>query len=1107
MRNFLAVTAITCVLASLSVPSWADAPGGPVQVYILAGQSNMQGHGTVNVPPDSRNGGKGTLEYLVRDAASAGQFRHTVNQNGDWRVRDDVWIWSLGRTGGLSVGYGAGQDKIGPEFQFGHVMGDHVDNPVLLIKTAWGGKSLNKDFRPPSSGGEVGPYYTQMIQHIKEVLADIKKHMPSYAGQGYMLSGFGWHQGWNDRIDQKANDAYEENMVNFIHDVRQELGVKNLPFVIAETGMTGPEEKHPRALSLMKAQADVARHKAFKGNVAFVGTKTFWRPKERSPSGQGYHWNSNAETYFLIGDAMAWAMLDLEKPSSLVAQPLPVKPVVKSGNPDFTLGHEIPEGAVHDWNLGATGARGWMFSDKMVTSDARQIRITEVEPGSPADGILEVGDVILGVGGKPFSYDPRTELGKALTVAESNAGGGRLPLLCWRDGKTGRLALRLPVLGSYSATAPYNCPKSKRILEQGCEALAKRVAEADYKPNPITRSLNALALLASGKDDYIPLVRKEAQWAADYSVESFQTWYYGYVIMWLSEYVMATGDESVMPGLRRLVLETANGQSGVGSWGHGFRESNGRLGGYGMMNAPGLPLTSSLVLAYTAGVKDAEVARAIHRNARLIRFYIGKGAVPYGDHHPWIQTHEDNGKCGMAAVLFNLMGEAEGTAYFSRMSVASHGAERDSGHTGNFWNMLWSLPGVAQSGPRATGAWMEEFGAWYFDLARCWDGTFRYQGAPEMRSQVYSDWDCTGAYLLSYALPLRKLYLTGRRKHFAPQVDVAAAQSLIEDGRGWSNKDRNSAYDALSADQLLSRLGSWSPVVRERAAMALGRRKDDVTPQLIRLLNASDLYTRLGACQALKMQKKRGASAVSALRRTLRSDDLWLRVLAADALAGIGEPAREAVPDMLTQLTKTDSRNDPRNMEQRYFCFALFNRGDGLIGKSLDGIERELLMKAVRAGLLNEDGRARGSIKSVYQNLSYDELEPLLPAIHRAIAEPAPSGIMFNAEIQMAGLELFAKHRISEGMELLVDFSRNQKKHGSEQRLGKIMDMLKTYGVHGKRVVRRLEATAKYFEGGEPDYPGHLSKGKAKLVRETIQDIKASTDEPELIYLSRRGRR
>lgn len=288
----------------------AQAEKSPVKVFILAGQSNMEGAGAIKADP-KRNGGRGSLEFLVKDAGTAKQFAHTVDKDGKWVVRDDVWIWYLGRKGGLTAGYGAREDRIGPEFQFGHVVGEALDNQVLLIKTAWGGKSLAKDFRPPSSGGEVGPYYTEMLKHVTNVLANLKKEFPDYDGKGYKIVGLGWHQGWNDRVNQAHNDQYETNLANFIRDVRKALGVKDLPFVIAETGMHGPEETHPRALSLMRAQAAVAAYPEFKGNVAFVGTKGFYRPPEVSPSRQGYHWNSNAETYFLIGDAMGKAMIQM----------------------------------------------------------------------------------------------------------------------------------------------------------------------------------------------------------------------------------------------------------------------------------------------------------------------------------------------------------------------------------------------------------------------------------------------------------------------------------------------------------------------------------------------------------------------------------------------------------------------------------------------------------------------------------------------------------------------------------------------------------------------------------------------------------------------------
>lgn len=772
--------------------------------------------------------------------------------------------------------------------------------------------------------------------------------------------------------------------------------------------------------------------------------------------------------------------------------------------PDFTKGGTIPTNARHDWNLGATGLRGWIHCEKMVTTDARQIAITQVEEKSPADGILAVGDIILGVGGKPLSFDPRTELGKALTAAETEAGGGKLVLTRWRAGRTEEVVVMLPVLGSYSATAPFDCPKSKRILEEGCKALAVRMADPGYlrgpTSEPITRSLNALALLASGDKTYLPLVEREAEWAAGFSADNMQSWRYGYVMMMLAEYVMASGDQSVVPGLERLALESAKGQSAVGSWGHTFAKPDGRLRGYGMMNSPGIPMTIGLVMARAVGVKDPSIDLAIERSARLLRFYIGKGAIPYGDHHPWIENHEDNGKCGMVSVLFNLLDEPNGTEFFSRMSLASHGPERDTGHTGNFFNLLWAMPGVAHSGPHATGAWMQEFGAWYFDLARRSDGSFLHQGPPEPGKDSYAGWDGTGAYLLAYAMPLKAIYLTGKRAAAVPQLDAAGAQALIHDGRGWNNKDRTSFYDALSDEQLVERLRNWSPIVRERAAMALGRRKTVSVAPLIEMLDSPNLETRYGACQALISLRGRGAAAVDALRKSLAHQDLWLRVKAAEALAAIGAPAMEAVPQLLELLARVDGENDPRGMQQRYLSFALFDR-DGMLSRSLEGVDRPALYKAVQAGLKNQDGRARGSIGSVYRHLSLEEIKPLLPAIHEAIVQPAPSGEMFADNIRVEGLRLLAQHHIEEGMSALVNYTRDQNPWASQKRTPELMNILLTCGTRAKVVIPDLETVAHYFEKEEKDFPPKLMLEKANSVRETIRAIESSTETPTLLRL------
>ena len=140
--------------------------------------------------------------------------------------------------------------------------------------------------------------------------------------------------------------------------------------------------------------------------------------------------------------------------------------------------------------------------------------------------------------------------------------------------------------------------------------MAVRIADPEYRSVAITRSLNALALLASGNKKYLSIVKKEAEWASAFTSNGYKTWHYGYVIIFLAEYIIATGDQSVLPGLRRLALESADGQSIVGSWGHRFVQKNtGRLGGYGMMNSPGIPLTIGLVLAKKAGVNDPKSQR------------------------------------------------------------------------------------------------------------------------------------------------------------------------------------------------------------------------------------------------------------------------------------------------------------------------------------------------------------------------------------------------------------------------------------------------------------------------------------------------------------------
>jgi len=361
------------------------------------------------------------------------------------------------------------------------------------------------------------------------------------------------------------------------------------------------------------------------------------------------------------------------------------------------------------------------------------------------------------------------------------------------------------------------------------------------------------------------------------------------------------------------------------------------------------------------------------------------------------------------------------------------------------------------------------------------------------------DWDATGAYLLAYAMPLEKILLTGKGGSKVPKLNAEQAKQVVLDGRGWTNKDRYTAYDQMNLEFLFESLGHWSPVVRERAAIAISRRKDDVpVDSLVKLLNSAEITTRLGACQALTLLKAKAEPAVPALRIALQDKDFWLHVKAAEALAAIGKPAMVALPELLEIITKGPTSEDPRGMEQRFIAAAIFGK---MLKGSLDGVDRELLYKAVRAGLKNDDGQARGAISSIYNKLSTQEIQPLLPVIYQAVITPAPSGEMFADGVRIEGLRVMAAHRIEEGIQACVDYTRTQNLWASENRIVVLMDILSSYGIQAKAMIPQLQRYADEIVKGEGAYPKQLSLKKANVVLEAIRKIEASSENPTLIRI------
>ncbi len=809
-----------------------------------------------------------------------------------------------------------------------------------------------------------------------------------------------------------------------------------------------------------------------------------------------------AAPMLLVG-AIAFVALAAAPPRSTVSPP------------DLTKG-EAPT-AIAPWNLGPTGASGWIFARDFDSSDARQILVKHIEKGSPAAGVLEVGDIIVGVNGRVFSSDARVAFAAAIERAEKpNIAGiaSGLDVLCVRDGKRMKVTVPLSSMASYSASAPYDCAKSSAIVAAGCRAIAARgfpggsidepVRGGNWDPD-LLNSVNALALLSSGDAQYLDIVRDYAHRVGPANLdlvmrEGLYAWTWGYANLFLTEYFLATKDEAVLPAIREYSHKIASGQSDVGTWGHGFKVdgNNGTLGGYGAINQCGLVCWISLILAEKCEVHDPVVTSAIAKSRAFFGFYIGKGAIPYGDHPPyWL--HDDNGKCSAAAVAFDLLGDDAGARFFSRMATAAYG-EKELGHTGNFLGYLWGALGANRAGPDAVAAFMKEQ-RWYYDLAREFNGGFF------TNKRDNYDWPMTGVFVLHHALPLQKLMITGRETHERIFLRGAELRDTIASGREFNMGAADAYYATMTTAQLIRSLSDWSPSVRTRAARMLGTRPDEadtVVPKLVRMLSSKDLSARYGACLGLEHLEGRSAAATPELIKQLDEVDMWLRIRAAFALTAIGQPALAAVPILLRRSMLEDPQ-DPRGMEAKYLTFALFRadyidqipRQDGLISHSLVGVDRELVYPVVRRMLASDDGLATMAMRSIFQTLSLDELNSLLPSIVNVANRTAPSGEMFAQEIRVEALRFMANHQIREGLPVFIEYARTQNGWGSKTK--EILPLLLKYGAEARAILPELRALESLWlkqdaARDEQQSANSTEKSKTQVIAEVIAEVIAAID-------------
>ena len=823
------------------------------------------------------------------------------------------------------------------------------------------------------------------------------------------------------------------------------------------------------------------------------------------------------KTYHQIGSPLlAMAML----------LTLPV--IAAEGPPDLTKDETTGVDRKGTYNLGSTGMRGWIYLkpathfdglQSRTTAVSRQILVTHVGVKSPADGVIQVNDVILGINGKMFTDDARRSISLAIQEAEKETNKGVLKLTRWRAGKTDVAELKLNIMGTYSATAPYNCPKSKKIFAEACKALEKEPLSTNW-----CGAVSGLALLAADNPDYLPKIKEFAHkmgpTTLDRSKIGMDAWETGYRNLFLTEYFLRTGDKEVLHAIREITIATAQGQGMYGTFGHGFadRTADGKLHGsippYGPVNQAGLVANLAIVMGKKCGVTDAEIDPAIERGSKFFAYFVDKGTIPYGEHEPYA-FHDNNGKSAMTAVYYAMQGNRPKEAqFFAKMATAGY-KNRECGHTGQGFSYLWGALGANIGGPAAGSAFFKQASA-HLDLVRRCDGSFTYDGGEQYGpgktdddtyygNSSYSGLSPNATYILTYSMPLKNLYITGKdakSTNALTQQDVAAA---ITSGR--FDLDRLQ----MTPKQLVAAFSDWSPIARGWAAEELAKRPEAKTmePELIKMAEGKDVHVAQGACETLGIMKS--VEALPVFVRLLSHQDRWLRYKAAQSIKVINNGAKPVLPDILLATAKTAepqkpiSWADPIQLAQGQLAVALF---DSPLAESVKTSDTKLVYPAIRAIANNPDGMAGWHLRGYFEkNLSLEDVQVLAPELVVAVKVMAPADRMFSNELRMGAFKALAKYNYIECIDAGIQFAMTQGGHASETRTGVIMDEIVKFGTAARGALPQLKELVVLFnnEAKNNIFPEGCNRQRVDSVEAAIASIEAATTQPELRSIKKQG--
>lgn len=701
-------------------------------------------------------------------------------------------------------------------------------------------------------------------------------------------------------------------------------------------------------------------------------------------------------------------------------------------------------------HLGPTGLFG-------VTSPT-DIKITKVQPGSPADGKLKVGDVIVAAGAAPFKDNTRRQLADAIDRAETEEARGILTVTR-KDGA--KVDLQLKVLGTYSDTAPYHCPKTDAIITQTADGLVKsRNFSAHGLP------IGLLGLLATGEPKYLEVVKRElhsAPWAKPelaLTLDKYGTvaWSWGYTNLLLCEYYLLTRDEYVLPAIKAYSVAIATGRDAAGLWGHGMAtldlnrgQAHGRLPGYAVMNQSSLPCFVSLLLADKCGIQHPEVQAGIEQTHAFYTGFIDRGTLPYGVHNPNSKSFNNNGMSGLAAVAFALRGNSRGATFFSRMSAAAHNT-METGHTGHFFNQLWTGLGADLAGPETSAAFFEET-RWLHTLNRTWDGNFTYDGCGYKDGTFsYRGLSDAGSHLLNYCLGRHALLITG--KHADPSIWLKGRE--VGDAIALATMDMKSKSDG----ELLDLFDHPMPKLRGEAVWTLRTRNHKLMDSIKKMLRDGTDLQRQSAIGyfGYGCPKEQIALARETLAAIMRDpqESMEMRAEAAGSLCWLAEAGYPYFDDML-KLVMADKPQDP------------LGKLDEQLGSGLNVLcqdpyaaglvkDQRLFYAVVHKLLDHKRATARTAGVKLVANIPLEDFHQVADQLQYIIDDKDLTYHSYhNLGPKTEAISILARLNIKGGIEFAFDtLEAKGGKAGFKIRM--LMDVLPKYGANAKYALPRIKA-------------------------------------------------